>query len=103
MYDGSSFHGWQMQDNAETVQGHLAVALERILGHKVTIYGCSRTDCGVHANTFCCNFRTENNMPCETVVRALNAKLPLDIAVMKCEEVPFEFHARFDTASKEYI
>lgn len=103
MYDGSSFHGWQMQENAETVQGHLSAALERILGHKVTIYGCSRTDCGVHANTFCCNFRTEKETPCEKIKVGVNALVPESIAVLSAEEKDDDFNARFDCKGKEYV
>ena len=102
-YNGTAYHGWQIQANADTVQGQLENAIEQIFCEKISVNGCSRTDAGVHANEYCCNFRTENNMPCETVARAVNAKLPLDIAVKKCEEVAFDFHARFDTKSKEYI
>lgn len=103
MYDGSHFHGWQMQENAATVQGHLAEALQRILGHKVTIYGCSRTDCGVHANTFCCNFRTEKDTPCEKIKVGVNALIPESIAVLSAEEMPEDFNARFDCKGKEYV
>lgn len=103
MYDGSSFHGWQMQENAETVQGHLSAALERILGHKVTIYGCSRTDCGVHANIFCCNFRTEKETPCEKIKVGVNALIPESIAVLSAEEKDDDFNARFDCKGKEYV
>lgn len=103
MYDGSQFHGWQMQENAETVQGCLARALERILGHKVTIYGCSRTDCGVHANRFCCNFRTDRDTPCEKIKVGVNALIPASIAVLAAEEKAEEFNARFDCKGKEYV
>lgn len=103
MYDGSRFHGWQMQENAETVQGHLAVAIERILGHRVTIYGCSRTDCGVHANTFCCNFRTDKDTACEKIKVGVNALVPESIAVLSAEEKDDSFNARFDCKGKEYV
>lgn len=103
MYDGSQLHGWQMQENAETVQGHLTAALERILGHKVTVYGCSRTDCGVHANTFCCNFRTEKEIPCEKIKVGVNALVPDSIAVLSAEEKHNDFNARFDCRGKEYV
>lgn len=103
MYDGSLFHGWQMQENAATVQGHISTALERILGHKVTVYGCSRTDCGVHANTFCCNFRTQKDTPCEKIKVGVNALIPESIAVLSAEEKPEGFNARFDCKGKEYV
>lgn len=103
MYDGSRFHGWQMQENAETVQGCLSKALERILGHKVTIYGCSRTDCGVHANTFRCNFRTDKETPCEKIKVGVNALIPESIAVLYAEEMEEGFNSRFDCKGKEYV
>lgn len=102
-YDGSRFHGWQMQDNAETVQGWLAKACERIFGHKVTIYGCSRTDALVHANIFCCNFKTEKETPCEKIKVGLNALIPEEIAVLSATEVDADFNARFDCKGKEYV
>lgn len=102
-YDGSRYHGWQVQDNAVTVQGEIESAIETIFGEHLTVYGCSRTDAGVHANEFFCNFRTEKNIPCDAVVRAVNANLPFDIAVMDCDEMPLPFHSRYDCEAKEYI
>ena len=102
-YNGTAYHGWQIQDNADTVQGQLERAIEQIFCEKISVNGCSRTDAGVHANEFCCNFRTEKELGSETVVRALNAKLPLDIVVLKCEEAFPDFHARFNAKGKEYI
>lgn len=102
-YNGTAYHGWQIQDNADTVQGQLERAIEQIFCEKISVNGCSRTDAGVHANEFCCNFRTEKELGSDTVVRALNAKLPLDIVVLKCQEVFPDFHARFDAKAKEYI
>lgn len=102
-YDGSRFHGWQMQENAETVQGCLAAACERIFGHKVTLYGCSRTDASVHANIFCCNFKTEKETPCEKIKVGLNALIPDEIAVLSAKEVPSDFNSRFDCKGKEYV
>ena len=102
-YNGTAYHGWQIQDNADTVQGQLERAIEQIFCEKISVNGCSRTDAGVHANEFCCNFRTEKELSSETVVRALNAKLPLDIVVLKCEEAFPDFHARFNAKAKEYI
>lgn len=103
MYDGSPFHGWQMQENAVTVQGCLTEAAERIFGHKITIQGCSRTDAGVHANTFCCNFKTEKEIPCEKIKVGLNALVPESMVVLNAEEAPLSFNARFDCKGKEYI
>ena len=103
MYDGAAYHGWQVQDNAVTVQGKVEKAVAEIFGGHHTVYGCSRTDAGVHANEYYCNFHTGKEISCDTVVRALNAKLPFDIAVLECKETENGFHSRFDCVSKEYI
>ncbi len=102
-YDGTPYHGWQMQENAITVQEELSLAIRRILGHSPTIYGCSRTDKGVHANLFCCNFRTEKITPCDKIAYGLNAVLPDSVRVLRCEEAQEDFNARFDCKGKEYI
>lgn len=102
-FDGSAYHGWQVQDNAKTIQQTLQDGLEQILQKRDNIVGCSRTDAGVHANMYCCNLRTESEIPCSKLVSALNAVLPRDIAVSDCAEVDYEFHARYDCKSKEYI
>lgn len=101
-FDGSDYHGWQVQENAVTVQSTLQDAVERILGVRENIIGCSRTDAGVHAEMFCCNMRTEKEMPPEKLQTALNAVLPRDIAVLSIKEVPYEFHARYDCKGKVY-
>ncbi|MBQ8210875.1 MAG: tRNA pseudouridine(38-40) synthase TruA [Clostridia bacterium] len=103
MYNGKAYHGWQVQANADTVQGRLESAVEAVFGEHLTVYGCSRTDAGVHANEYFCNFRTEKSISCESVVKALNANLPDDIAVFACEEVREDFHSRFDCKSKRYV
>lgn len=102
-FDGSAYHGWQVQENASTVQQTLQDALEHIIGKRDNIVGCSRTDAGVHANMYCCNMRTESGIGCDKLVSALNAVLPRDISVSDCKEVGFDFHARYDCKSKEYI
>lgn len=102
-YNGKAYHGWQVQENAPTVQQTFQNAWERITGTRDGVTGCSRTDAGVHANMFCCNIRTHTALECEKLVTALNAVLPDDIAVKNCKEVPYGFHARYDCVSKEYI
>lgn len=101
-FDGTNYHGWQVQENAVTVQEALQNAAEQILGVRENIIGCSRTDSGVHANMFCCNMRTEKEMLPEKLQSALNAVLPRDIAVLDCGEVPYDFHARYDCTGKTY-
>ncbi len=102
-YDGSDFHGWQMQENAITVQECLSKAIQRILGEKVTIYGCSRTDSGVHANYYCCNFKTETEKPTEAIRKGIDAVLPSSIAVLECFDESEDFNSRFSCKGKEYI
>lgn len=101
-FNGSAYHGWQVQGNAVTVQSTLQDALERILGVRENIIGCSRTDAGVHADMFCCNMRTNSVLPPQKLQTALNAVLPRDIAVLECGEVPYDFHARYDCTGKQY-
>lgn len=102
-YDGSQYHGWQVQDNAVTVQQTFQDALERLFGQRLPVVGCSRTDSGVHALMYCCNFRTDSAIPCEKIPYALNAHLPDDIGVYACREVPEDFHARYSCKGKRYI
>ncbi len=102
-YDGTPYHGWQMQENAISVQQCLSEAIERIFGERCTIYGSSRTDKGVHAIGFCCNFKTEKERDCEKIVVGLNAVLPETICVLSCEIASDDFNARFDAKGKEYI
>lgn len=102
-YDGTAYHGWQVQENAVTVQEALQDAIEKVFGKRLSVVGCSRTDSGVHAKMYCCNFRTESSIPCEKVPLALNAYLPDDIGVYGCHEVPEDFHARYSCVGKRYI
>lgn len=101
-FDGTNYHGWQVQPNAVTVQSRLQDAAEQILGVRVPVTGCSRTDAHVHADMFCCNLRTEKEMPSEKLQTALNAVLPRDIAVLTVREMPPQFHARYDCTGKSY-
>ncbi len=102
-FDGSAFHGWQQQENAVSVQGELKKAWETLTGEKPNIIGCSRTDAGVHANEYFFNVRTQSTIPTKSFPVALaSAKLPREIAVYSCQEVDYEFNARFDCIKKEY-
>ena len=102
-YDGSHFHGWQIQQNAFTVQEALQTALEKIIGDGFDVKGCSRTDSGVHANMYCVSVKTAHPITTERLAAALNRWLPLSVAVLGCEEVDLDFHARYSCKSKEYI
>lgn len=103
-FEGSAFHGWQQQENAVTIQGELKNAWQRLTGEEPNIIGCSRTDAGVHANEYYFSVRTESTIPTQSFpVALMSAKLPGEIAVHSCVEVPQDFNARFDCCSKEYI
>lgn len=102
-YDGTRYHGWQIQQNAVAVQQVFQEALLKIIAERPDIKGCSRTDSGVHANAYCISLKTEHSIPCERLLNALNHFLPEDIAVKDCREVPLDFHARYSCTGKEYI
>jgi tRNA pseudouridine38-40 synthase len=102
-YDGSGYHGWQVQKNALTVQQVFQESLFRVLGQRPDLKGCSRTDSFVHARQFCISLKTEHTIPCERLRSALNHFLPEDIAVQSCREVPPDFHARYSCTGKEYV
>jgi len=101
-YDGTRFHGWQYQVGVRTVQGVLEEALERLSGESRRVYAASRTDAGVHALCQVVNFYTESSHSPEVFVRALNAFLPRDLAVISCEEAEPKFNARYRAQGKIY-
>ena len=103
MYDGSHYHGWQVQNNAITVQEVFQKALHKVLGTETDIKGCSRTDSGVHANMYCVSFYTEHRIPVERLPAAVNHYLPNSIAVLSASEEDEDFHARYSCKGKEYI
>ena len=101
-YDGTDFHGWQVQPNAVTVQGCLREALEGILGGDVQLHGSGRTDAGAHALAQVANFKTASEMPPDNLLKALNGRLPPSIRVRRADEAPLDFHARYRVLSKVY-
>ena len=102
-YDGSYFHGWQIQENAMTVQECFQTAMAKILGSCPDIKACSRTDTGVHARIFCVSVHIDNPITNERLKGALNHFLPEHMACLGCEEVPDDFHARYSCLGKEYV
>lgn len=102
-YNGSNYHGWQMQDNAVSVCQVLCTAADKVFGKTSPITGCGRTDAGVHAINYVCNFKAETRIPEDKIPMALNANLPDDIRVRKAFFVPDEFHSRFDVLKKRYV
>jgi tRNA pseudouridine38-40 synthase len=101
-YDGTDFHGWQIQPNLPTVQGSLTEAIGSITAEEVHVNGSGRTDAGVHALAQVCNFLTQSKIPPSNLQKALNSVLPPSIRVIKIEEVPEQFHARHDAKAKHY-
>ncbi len=101
-YDGTAYHGWQIQPNAITVQSVIEEALYELLKVKTAVVGTSRTDAGVHAKEFTLHLDCEENIPKEAFLRGLNGLLPYDIAVTECKEVDMDFHARYASKGKTY-
>ncbi|MEO7144223.1 MAG: tRNA pseudouridine(38-40) synthase TruA [Bryobacteraceae bacterium] len=101
-YDGSDYHGWQVQPGLATIQGALESVISEIEGRVVSVAGSGRTDAGVHALAQVAAFTIENPIPAANLVRAMNRLLAPDIRVMDAEEVGADFHPRFEARSKLY-
>lgn len=102
MYDGTNYHGWQVQKNDVTVAGTLEAALSKLCGHTVKVTGCGRTDAGVHARCYCANFRSDTRIPMDKLPLAVNSLLPDDISVQAATEAPEDFNAILSCKMKEY-
>ena len=102
-FDGTDYHGWQVQPNGITVQEVLQKALEKVLNHTVSLTGCSRTDAGVHAREFCCHIDCDDSIPDTAFLCGVNSCLPDDISIVDCKNVNVDFHSRYDCKSKNYI
>ena len=101
-YDGTNYHGSQIQNNGETIEGVLKMELSSLLKEDIQIIGASRTDAGVHARGNVFVFDTESRIPPEKFTYALNARLPEDIRIQYSEEVPLTFHPRHQDTVKTY-
>ena len=101
-YDGSTYHGWQVQPTLPTIQGTLAAVLHHLTGETVLPQGSGRTDAGVHALAQVTTFQLEAAIPAENLLRALNRALPPSIRVLSAEPVPATFHARHSALAKTY-
>ena len=101
-YNGHEFFGWQKQDGLRTVQGTLEEAFFALTGENVDVEGSGRTDKGVHALSQVASVKTENKMPTKNFKRALNNLLPPDVRILKVEQAPGDFHARFSAKTKTY-
>ena len=102
-YDGTGFHGWQVQPDAVTVQGTLLAAAQRLFDGDVRVVGASRTDAGVHALGQTVALTAESTHSAATVQSALNAHLPREIRVVAASEAPIGFDARRAAAGKRYV
>ena len=108
-YLGTDFCGYQVQNNARTVQGELNAAAKALFGTECDITGCSRTDSGVHANCFCATVTErglgglETRIDVSRIPMAMNAHLPSDISVLSAKFVENDFHPRYDVQYKEYV
>src|ERR1700758_3161695 len=101
-YDGSEFHGWQIQPGKPTVQGALVEVAERLTQERVQLFGAGRTDAGVHALGQVAHFRTRSSLTPTEFHRAFNALLPSSIRAVQAEEVGQDFHARWQAQAKTY-
>ncbi len=102
-YCGTRYHGYQIQNNAVTIQEIVERCVGKVLNERVSIQGCSRTDTGVHARDYCFSVQTNSAISTRGFVRGVNGELPSDISILSCEEVAEEFHARFCCCGKEYL
>ncbi len=101
-YDGTDFHGWQVQSHKPTIQGEISNVLGRLTQERVALYGAGRTDAGVHALGQAASFKTLSPLAAGEFQRALNALLPPTIRIISAEEVGPTFHARWSARGKTY-
>jgi tRNA pseudouridine38-40 synthase len=101
-YDGSNYHGWQVQPNLLTIQGTVEQVLAEIEGRHTDVHASGRTDAGVHALAQVAAFSIENPIPADNLRRAMNRLLPKDIRVLDACETHADFHPRFNARAKTY-
>ena len=102
-YDGTNYHGWQIQPNGITIESVLNTCLSELLKEPIKVIGASRTDAGVHARCNIAVFDTETRMPIEKISYALNQRLPEDIKIQRSEQCNDDFHPRFCKSRKTYL
>lgn len=101
-YDGTAYHGWQIQPHSVTVQEELQKALSTLIRKPMEVVGAGRTDTGVHARKMIAHFDHDEVLDCSQLVYKLNKLLPRDIAVQHVEPVADDMHARFSAKSRTY-
>ncbi len=102
-YDGTDFHGWQIQEGLRTVQGELTSALSLIDDREIVIHGSGRTDAGVHAEGQVANVQLQREITPEKLRSAINGNVGKDVRVIAAEIVADEFHARYSALEKTYL
>lgn len=101
-YDGTNYHGWQVQARDTTIQETIETALATMTREKIRLAGSGRTDAGVHALGQTASFKTKSAIPTHAFFAGLNSLLPDDIVITACEAVADDFHARFSARHKTY-
>lgn len=101
-YDGTAYHGWQIQPNAISVQSEIERCLSTVLRQPTPIVGAGRTDAGVHARLMAAHFNSSEELDCQQLTYRLNRILPPDIAIYRIERVADDLHARFSATSRTY-
>ena len=102
MFDGTAYHGFQRQKNGVTIQETIEDAIYKITGERTPLIGCSRTDAGVHAESYTAMFSTESKIPMEQLPKAINSALPDDIRIIRSKYAPEGFHPIFSAIEKTY-
>ena len=102
MYNGTAYHGWQVQKTVSSVCETMEKGLSKVCGGNVKLVGCGRTDAGVHAERYIANFHTESRIPVERLPFAINTHTPEDIVVREALEVAEDFNAIGSCIKKEY-
>ena len=102
-YDGTDFHGWQVQRDGRTVQGELARVLTLLEGSAVVVHGSGRTDAGVHAEGQVASVQLKREFEPDKLRNALNGNLPRDVRVIEASAVSDDFHARYSARGKSYV
>ncbi len=101
-FDGTEYNGWQRQKHAATIQGEIERCLAIMTTSTVTLHGAGRTDAGVHAEEMTAHFTTTAPISCQAFIKGLNSMLPEAIRIFAANEMPLDFHARFNAVAKRY-
>ncbi len=101
-YNGAAFKGWQIQNNAQSVQGSIQDALYKLLQEDIKVVGAGRTDSGVHSSYYVAHFKSNDKLNTKLLIYKLNAILPKTLVIHTIEETSEDFHARFDASLRQY-